>query len=609
MCGIVGYLFPNADSAPGITALEAMAGAIVHRGPDDHGYAVDGPAGVGMRRLSIVDPNHGQQPFASPDGRFTLIFNGEIYNHHILRRELDDRGWNFTTHSDTEVLLAAWAFDGQTCLDQLNGMFAFAIWDRQEQCLTLVRDRMGVKPLYYSFENDRFIFASEIKAINASGLVEPSLNPTAIWDYLTFRYVPGPASIWGQIHKLPPGHILRIKPGLEPGIDRWWDIPYVKPKKVWSDNTAQKQFEALFTEAVELRMQADVPVGLMLSGGLDSSAIACAAVEGGHNNLHSFSVSFADSPETDELPYARTVADFLGLRHHEVAITQEDFINFLPQFVRATDEPLADLASIPLFYLSSLARKSVKVVLSGEGADEILGGYTFDSVVADWQSTAPKRKWWQGKDMSFPDLTEFNPPPHMTNYLSSQEKRTMLKGNVQFPDSMERIKASFLRCGTDVPLHRMLYSYCQDWLVEDLLMKADKMSMAASLELRTPFLDYRLVEWAASTPARFKVGQNQSGQLETKSVLRRYAKSRLPRAIVQRPKMGFPVPVYGWLINSVKEWAYEHLSPNARINGFLTPGAIKETLNKGTHSDSHTLDRHRLWNLLILELWLREWTS
>ncbi len=608
MCGIAGYLTDKRADWDGRAVLAAMIEAIRHRGPDDSGLAVMEDVGLGISRLSILDLVHGHQPMSSPDGRFTIVFNGEIYNHAELRDRFRAEGWVFTTSSDTEVLLAAWVALGAKCLPLLNGMFAFAVWDRRDQRLALARDRMGVKPLYWGRSGGRLLFASEIKALMASGVMERRLDRRGLWDYLTFRYVPGPGSIWQGISKLPPGHILTAGPRGDVMIERWWDIPYVAAPRRRSRETLRREFDALFTDAVRLRMQADVPVGILLSGGLDSSAVAAAAVESGHRRIAAFSVAFADAPDIDELPHARLVAAELGLDHHAVVIDDREFMDFLPDLVHFTDEPLADLASVPLYYVSRLARQSVKVVLSGEGADEILGGYDFDRVIGQWHHDASSCPWWRRLGGGpFPDLLDGRALPHLTNYLSSAAKVAWMKGEVDFPDSMDRVRDAFARCASADPLHRMLYSYCQDWLVEDLLMKADKMSMAASLELRTPFLDFRLVEWAAQAPREIKVDRAGDGWL-TKAVLRGYAAARLPRAIVDRPKQGFPVPVYGWLSDRLRPWAHDLLANGGRLREWLNPAAIEEALRLGTATDAALMDRHRLWNLLVLELWSREWS-
>ncbi|EFO33981.1 asparagine synthase (glutamine-hydrolysing) 1 [Roseibium sp. TrichSKD4] len=370
----------------------------------------------------------------------------------------------------------------------------------------------------------------------------------------------------------------------------------------------------MLVDATSIRMVADVPVGVMLSGGLDSSCVAAAAREAGFK-LKTYSVAFRDAPEIDERPYARAVAKHLDCEHHEVEIGPEEFISFLPELVSFTDEPLADLASVPLYYVCKLARRDVKVVLSGEGSDEILGGYSFDRVMQQWQGRGPRkgylRRFFQriaGGDSSFLDLRNEPYPLVMTNYMTSDEKASLLRENNIERDSLDSERERISSFGPASPLAQALYGYCGDWLVEDLLMKADRMSMGVSLELRTPFLDYRLVEFAATLPDDLRVGQDRDGQWKTKMILRRFAEKRLPSEIIDRPKQGFPVPVYGWLSNHLKDWANEMLaSPATRLIEWCYPAALSQLLRVGTSPEAAMMDRHRLWNLLILELWMRRW--
>ncbi len=615
MCGIAGYFAPSRPPSDGRSLVKRMCRAIRHRGPDDEGLHTDDDEGIGLGlcRLSIVDLAGGHQPLASDDGTLQVVFNGEIYNHQALRQELRGRGWDFRTASDTEVVLRQLQADGLDGLHRFNGMFAFALWERPARRLRLVRDRLGVKPLYYFWDGRSLLFASELKALLASGVVPAEIEPRGLWDYLTFRYVPGPHTIWRHIHKLPPGHHLTLSAERPwPVIERYWDAPYGQPAQPSGlppaispdddDAGFDREFAALLDDAVGLRLLADVPVGVLLSGGLDSSTVAALATRAFGPGVPMFAVAFADSPETSELAYARQVSAHLGTALHEVTIDARTFLDTLPAFTAFTDEPLADLASIPLYHLCREARQHVKVVLSGEGADELLAGYTFDRVVEDWD-----RSGGPG-----PDLRRQAVPPAMTNYMTCADKRALLADPERFdglPDSLDTIRADFARVGDQPPLHQMLYSYAQGWLVEDLLMKADKMSMAASLELRTPFLDYRLAEWAARTPPRLKVGRDRDGRYQTKAVLRRLARTLLPETIVTRPKRGFPVPVYDWLPGRLRSWATDLLSgPDCRLGEWCRASALAEMLARGVaETEARPFDRHRLWNLLILEIWMRTW--
>jgi asparagine synthase (glutamine-hydrolysing) len=608
MCGIAGFFgFElSADAACGV--LRSMCDAMRHRGPDDEGYFTDPGVGLGMRRLSIVDLEGGHQPMSAANDRFHVVFNGEIYNHAELRAGLAPVE-TFATHSDTEVMLRLFAREGVSAVHKLNGMFAVALYDRLERRLLLLRDRMGVKPLYWHWDGKNLLFASEIKALFASGLMQREIDPRGVWDYLTCRFVPGPGSIWRGVRKLPPGHYLSLRQDGAPEVHRYWDIPYQKSPQRASEEEYAETFASLFRDAVSLRMLADVPVGIMLSGGLDSSAVAAMAVES-NPRVNTFSVGFRGSPETNEWEYARMVARHLGTCHHEVEIGEREFMDFLPHLVHYTDEPLADLASVPLYYVSRLARETVKVALSGEGSDEILGGYDFELRVAEWDR---RRATWRGVATrllggSVDDQRETPTRTTMTNYLSSEEKSALMGGGA-FPDTYASLREALQRLGRQEPLHQTLYGFSQDWLVEDLLMKADKMSMANSLEVRTPFLDYRIVEWAARTPAHVKVGRDQRSQYTNKRVLRSWAKNYLPDAIVTRPKQGFPVPVYEWLSGPLRAWATDLLGTGSRARSMFDGHELDRRVALGLRPDAALLDRHRLWNLLVLELWMQEWRT
>lgn len=616
----------NLGGVPAQVALARMCESIVHRGPDDKGHFFGDGVALGMQRLSIVDLAGGHQPFSSDNGAVQIVFNGEIYNHAELRKQLMARGARFGTLCDTEVILRTYELDGRDGFRRFNGMFTIALWDGRTRTLHLVRDRLGVKPLYYAKLGRSLIFGSEIKSILASGHVKREINERAIWDYLTLRYVPAPETIWRNIFKLEPGHWLSIKAGGDPVIERWWDMVADRSPKSAGDGELLEEFTSLFEDAVDLRMVADVPVGIMLSGGLDSSAVTAAAVRRGAA-VETFAVAFDGAEDIDERRYAREVSQYLGTKHHEVVIGRKEFLDFLPSFVHLTDEPLADLASIPLHYVSQLAGGSVKVALSGEGSDEIFGGYTFDRWARLWDDEVIRRRrpFDSFLRMMSRKLTAIVPslvpaatenietdlrrvpvPLVMTNYATSDEKREWLRHSGDYPDSHDRMRAALDKLGPQEPLNQALYVYCQDWLVEDLLMKADRMSMGASIELRTPFLDYRLVEWAWQLPTRLKVGFD-GDRYKTKLILRRYAESRLPQSIIERPKLGFPVPVYDWLSGDLQKWARELLGADARVRRWINDEAVDSFLAIGTAESSDGSARHRLWILIVLELWMQRW--
>jgi asparagine synthase (glutamine-hydrolysing) len=617
MCGIAGWFGSDSAGEDAQGRLVAMCDAIRHRGPDDAGYWHGPRVALGMRRLSIVDLEGGHQPMRSPCGRFTLVFNGEIYNHCELRDELRAHGAAFATHSDTEVILAAWLVWGAACLDRLNGMFAIALHDAREGVLHLVRDRMGVKPLYYLPCADGSIaFASEIKSLRAGGFLGDEIDPLALWDYLTFRYVPGPRSLWAGVQKLAPGHRMELRTGEQRTLCWWRHDIRSRTDRACGDAEAST-FDRLFTDAVGLRLRADVPVGILLSGGLDSAAVtAAAAGVQPAGRLLTFSVAFAGADEIDERRYAREVAAAFGTQHHEVVIDERSFLEGLESLPWMTDEPLADLATVPLAAVCRLAGEHVKVVLSGEGSDELLAGYDFDrwlaAVTASPQGTGggllrrlARRVGWRP---ALGDQRYCPVPASMTNLMQSDQKQRLMGLDQPLRDSLDPARDLLKSLGSRHPLDQALSLYCRDWLVEDLLMKADRASMAHSVELRTPFLDYRLVEFASKLPVDCKVGPDGLGGSTTKRILRRWAASRLPRTIVERPKMGFPVPVLGWLSGRLAGWVRELLDPrSAHIAGWLNPQEILGIVMAGTSLDADTLARHRLMSLVVLELWARAW--
>jgi asparagine synthase (glutamine-hydrolysing) len=627
MCGIVGVCVTDERDIRG--TLERMTATIVHRGPDDDGFFYDRGVGIGMRRLSIIDLPGGHQPIANEDDTRWIVFNGEIYNYQSLGPELRAAGHHFRTHSDTETIVHAFEQFGPDCVHHFNGMFAFAIWDTRQRRLFAARDRLGVKPLYYFWDGSTLVFASEMKAILASGLVPREVDDDAIWHYLTFRYIPAPLTIWKGIRKLPPGHSLSFDPATRSlEVRRYWDIPYDAPSQTLSDEEELEEFSARFRESVRLRLIADVPVGIFLSGGLDSSAVAAAVKEVHNTSLNTFSIAFNEGGKFDETPFARQVAERLGTHHHELKIGESEFVDFLDDLVWFTDEPLGDPVCVPLYYVSKLAAEHVKVVLSGEGSDEVLAGYGFEHVVAGWERLTRMQRWprllretapaaafrliGQQRYAEKVRIRNLSPAqyniataPNMTRYFSSAEKCRLWPGATRHRDSDEIVRDYYKRAPTRDPLHQMLYAYCQDWLVEDLLMKADKMTMATSIELRVPFLDYQLVEWLATRPSTSKVRRDASGKLVTKYLLRRYSESRLPRSVIDRPKQGFPTPLYGWYGGPLGKQIREAvLGAGSWVGGMFDRGVLTELVENAGRSSR---DGDRLWLVYVLELWAKRW--
>lgn len=626
MCGIAGVAGP----APADTLarrVRAAGAAQRHRGPDDEGVWAAAGFAFGMTRLSIIDLAGGHQPMFTPDG-MGIVFNGEIYNYREIRADLEARGERFDTKSDTEVVLRLIRRDGWDALARLEGMFAFALHDPREKRLHLVRDRFGVKPLYYSRRDGHFYFASELKGLLAMADRRPSVDPQALHDYLTLRYVPSPRTVWEGVFALGPGDRLTFPlDGGEPAV-----VPYyryrVRADAGGESPDAVKEFNDLFLGAVSSRLLAsDVPVGLLLSGGLDSSAVAAAAAALGHRNFHTFSVGFDGTPGFDETDHARAVAAHVGARHHEVRVTAAQCLDFLPTYVRQTDQPLADLAGLPLSFVCRLARTEVKVVLSGEGADEILAGYHLDAldrrlargraierflpsglraVAARWPGHGAlarrARAWGRGGVARLVDEL----PVHMTLHWTEEEKARLWRAPFAPASTEDAIRSWYAAAPSDNPLERVQQVLCGSWLADDLLMKADKVSMAASLELREPFLDRSLAEWAAALPVSWKVGNAAVGRT-TKRVLREWARTVLPPAIAERPKRGFPVPFYGAFSENTARWADDALfGPGNRWGRWFDTAAARPVWSRAQRGD--TAAAHKIWVLLVLELWFREWT-
>ncbi|HMF96534.1 MAG TPA: asparagine synthase (glutamine-hydrolyzing) [Vicinamibacterales bacterium] len=626
MCGIAGIAgFERlADDAPA-RALR-MRDIIAHRGPDEAGLHWDGVAALAHRRLSIVDLSTGQQPLSNEDGRVWVVFNGEIYNHAEIRTELEARGHTYRTKSDTETIVHAYEEWGDAAVERFRGMFAFAAWDAPRRRLLLVRDRLGIKPLYWSRVGDTLLFASEIKAILASGLIAPEPNEALLPELLGTRYTSGSGTLFKGIHKLLPGHLLVFERG---GVTsrQYWDLPRRATGSGLRRSAAVvDEFRALLTESVKLRLMSDVPLGMFLSGGIDSSAIAAIMATLIDRPLQTFSVAFKERA-FNELDYARRVARAINADSHEVVIDDRDFFGALPKLVWHEDEPIAHPSSVPLYFVSALARRHVTVVLTGEGSDELLAGYgkylrlawnwragtVYERVVpagirsAVASAVVPQLPRIIGRYAQRSFLAMDRTPESMffDNFASIRiaDQRALLAPALRAAATGQRAYRSgreyFDRLnGDSTLLDRVLYADIKTYLVE-LLMKQDQMSMATSIESRVPFLDHKLVEFAAQLPDEWKL----SG-LTTKRILRESMKGVLADGILKRPKMGFPVPFASWTRGRWNAVATDVLlDRRTRERGIIDPRAV-ETLLRG-HAAGTTDGGDRIWSLLNLELWYR----
>ena len=622
MCGIAGKLFRDPARPADAGLLERMSAILAHRGPDDTGIYREGPVALVSRRLAIQDLSAaGHQPMSSLDGRLWITFNGEIYNFLLLRDELEREGVRFRSRSDTEVILALYARHGPECLARLRGMFALAIWDREERTLFLARDRVGKKPLFYYQDADRFVFASEPKAILQDSEVAVAPDHVALHHYLTYGYVPGPWSAFRGVRKLPPAHYLILRDG-RASLHRYWTLRYT-PKRSDAEPALTEELLARLDEAVRLRLISDVPVGALLSGGLDSSAVVALVRRATSGPVRTFSIGF-DRPDYDETRYAREVAQHLGTEHHELVV-KPDVVAGVPQLVWHYNEPFADASALPSLALCEMARGFVTVALSGDGGDEAFLGYDRYLATAvmdrlDWVprpvralAGAAGRGLPRGVTKSltyrmrrFTDVLALGPQERYAAWMTcfgSGDKSELytpaLRQELQGADSLALLDAAYAASNATTFVERTAHTDVQLYLPDDLLVKMDIASMANSLEVRSPFLDHEVMEFAASLPLHLKLrGFTQ------KYLLRRAMRGLLPEAVLRRPKMGFGVPIDHWFRHELREMAYDVLlDARARQRGYFRPEIVRRYLDEHVEGRAH--HHPRLWSLLILEQWHR----
>jgi asparagine synthase (glutamine-hydrolysing) len=628
MCGINGIAFTSRSGRSVSRAeLEAMRDVITHRGPDEAGFFIDRNVGLGHRRLSIVDVASGHQPMTNEDGSLYITYNGEIYNHADYRESLEAKGHVYRTHCDTETILHLYEEHGSACVDYLRGMFAFAIWHKNKRELFIARDRLGVKPLYYVHSDDGSLhFSSEIKALLEAGAVKPQINYSVLADYLANHSPSGEETLFGGVKRLLPGHTLTWRDG-EIAIQRYWDVSFSEKdaEDERDDATYIEQWSELFRESVRLRLMADVPLGMFLSGGIDSSAIAAVMSGMVSEPIKTFSVAFAER-EANELEYARIVAEAYKTNHHEIIVSPEQFFEALPQLVWHEDEPLAHPSSVALYFVSRLAAQHVKVVLTGEGSDELLAGYgryrrtiwnlsmgrrynrltptIARNTIRGGIQRMPVGRFRQKLMRTFlvlsPELESIYfdnfavfPAPMQQN-MFTRETRDRI-GNIDPYVELRRVLA---RTKDLSLLDGLLYADIKTYLHE-LLMKQDQMSMATSIESRVPFLDHKLVEFTAKMPDKMKLRGTT-----TKYVLRESMKGILPERILSRSKMGFPVPIGAWFRGPFKSIIDEYLlSDRALSRGIFASDFVRRLVALHDSGEDHS---ERLWALVNFEIWLRQ---
>ena len=624
MCGIAGKVQFDTGTRVERAEIEAMLEPMHHRGPDGRGVHLDRNAGLGHLRLSIIDLSTGSQPMTNEDETVWIVFNGEIYNFPELREKLIAKGHVFRSRSDTEVIIHAYEEYGDECVKQLRGMFAFAIWDSKRGRLFLARDRLGIKPLYYCRTNDGLLFASELKGILTDPKVRRDVNPLALRKFLSFHYAPGDETFLQSISRLEPGHFLVVEKG-NVTTRQYWDLHFNQSRWNSSFESATEELHGLLGSTVKDHMISDVPVGVLLSGGVDSSAILSFAAHATNKKLKTFTVGFDGGQVVDERPFARMSAKQFGAEHFEISITAEDFWNFLPTYVWHMEEPVCEPPAVALHYVSKLAREHVKVVLSGEGGDEAFAGYPnypnmlrLDRLRA---ATGPLARpagllsEWAGKLLGNPRLQRygyalgrplaehyFSRTSGPTSFFNSRPEQFFAADFLQRTASASAagFMARLLKpVGTEPLLNQMLYADTKTWLPDDLLIKADKMTMANSIELRVPLLDHVVLEFAASLPPQFKVNGK-----ETKRVLKAAFAKTLPREVLTRKKAGFPVPYQSWLRGELRTRVEAILlSKRAGARGYFRKSAVADLLRANARHGQFSVE---VFCLLVTELWHRQ---
>ncbi|HEY2384655.1 MAG TPA: asparagine synthase (glutamine-hydrolyzing) [Terriglobia bacterium] len=617
MCGICGIVNFNVTEPVDPALIERMTSAQAHRGPDDDGYFIGDNAGLGHRRLSIIDLSGGKQPIFNEDESVAVVFNGEIYNYADLTEDLISRGHRFKTRSDTETIVHAYEEYGDTCMRDFRGMFAFALWDRRRKRLLLVRDRLGIKPVYYYCGKGFVAFASEIKSLLQHPEVPREVDRQAIDLYLSLRYVPGPRTMFKNIFKLQPGHWLTAdESGVRTG--KYWDLDYESRRAI-----DVEEFQHLLEESVRLRLISEVPLGVFLSGGLDSTAMLALMTKiNKGERVKTFSVGYeaggnpdSEIEEANEFTFARQAAAHFGAEHHEFRMTSRDFRNAIPMMVSHLDEPMADPTCIPLYFISKLARNYITVVLSGEGADETMAGYTFYRKILKLEKL---RRSAGPLAAAFPALASLPVGDRVRAYLRragtplESHYRGMVKGlslearlALTGEDRVRKCDAHldeifggyFGHVRGASALNRMLYVDTKVWLPEDLLLKADKMTMATAVELRVPFLDHKLVEYLAASPDNAKVQGNQG-----KWILRQAMGNVVPPSILHRTKKGFPMPAAAWFRTDMREFVRDTLmARDSACRDYFDRQAIEQIVVR--QEEGRLSGFQEIWSLIVFEHW------
>lgn len=623
MCGISGKLMFDRAAKVSAEQIRAMGMVIRHRGPDDEGYYLSGQIGLGFRRLSIIDLNTGHQPICNEDGCIWVVFNGEIYNYRALRNELVNKGHTFSTQTDTEVLVHLYEEHGPDLVQKLRGMFAFALWDEGKRTLLLARDRVGIKPLYYCLTENFLSFGSEIKSILADSDCETEIDPTMVDRFLTFYYMPGEETLFKNIFKLAPGSYLIARDG-KTTVRQYWDLRFQSAESLSNEDIATEKLLALLEETVGLHMISDVPVGFLLSGGVDSTAILSFATGKTGHATSSYTVGFTAPGVVDERPYGRLAASKFGTEHHELEISSQEFSDFLPRFVWHMEEPVCEPPAVALYYVSKLASNYVKVLISGEGGDEAFAGYSnYRNLL--WlerlkRASGPMRSsisrtlitlnTWLGSKKIAKYARLLGVPLESSYYSRTSTPFHFFNGSAsglyskefaRYADKQRSLcvlQKYFQNSSNTDALSTMLYVDTMTWLPDDLLVKADKMTMANSVELRVPFLDHKVLEFAASLPPHFKVRG-----WTTKYLAKKALASRVPSEILERRKAGFPVPYESWLRIDLRDWMSNILLDRKTLSrGYFEKTTLERLIAQDGREGGYSKE---LFSLVVLELWHR----
>jgi len=616
MCGITGYLGQGNEEI-----LRRMTDSLRHRGPDDKGFYFNENTGLGHRRLSIIDLETGHQPIANEDKTIQLIFNGEIYNFQELRERLINQGHKFSTQTDTEVMVHLYEEKGEDFLKELNGMFALALWDEREKKLILARDRMGQKPLYYSLVNNTLVFGSELKSLFHHPLIKKEIDFNSLNKYLIYEYVPMPQTIIKGINKLEPGHFLTYQNN-QLKKSPYWNIQF---NQLENQKDYLTKFEELLEDSVKKRLISDVPLGIFLSGGIDSSTIAYYAQKNSNQKIKTFSIGFEDK-SFDESNYANQVAKFLNTEHYHQNCSPVDLLDLIDDIAEINDEPLADASIIPTYLLSKFTRKNVTVALGGDGGDELLAGYpTFQALRFAKSYRYLPRLFREAikrtanllpvshDNFSFDfklkkTLSGYDYPLEIQNQIwlgafTPQENQNLFLPEIaiNFDQSFSETNQFIEQTKKESLDNRMIYLYLKQYLSDDILVKADRASMFASLEARAPFMDYRLVEFINSLPYNLKLNG-----WTTKYALKQLMKDKLPKNIINRPKKGFGLPVAKWITNELKDFTFNLLNEQTiKKQGIFNYLEIKKILDE--HLNKKADYRKKLWTLLMFQQWYQQW--